>query len=278
MNVLRRALALVLVLLWLVPGFGFIDLLYSWNPEWAVMVEAGWGLFVSLGLALPLAVGALKPSRAAAALKHLAVAVAALVVAVVVGREPQAWWMLLAAAASTATLAGLARRVPEAPSALGRSTLLLVLAAVAVPFALTYAWQMTAAGWDGPPADITNDVDHYVIQVALVLAAPALTVLAATVSTTRRMAGTGAALMIGYSGLVSWAFPGTLAGWPSGISAAAMGWGLSVAVASWWPGVRPGQRGPAPRTSPGPSSTAVRRARPSPHRPAAPRAPRPPAR
>lgn len=243
------------------------------------MVEAGWGLFVSLGLALPLAVGALRPSRAGAALKHLAVAVAALVVAVVVGREPQAWWMLLAAAVSAATLAGLARRVPAAPSVTaGPSPTLLILAAGAVPFALTYAWQMTAAGWDGPPADITNDVDHYVVQVALVLAAPALTVLAATVSTTRRMAGTGAALMIGYSGLVSWAFPGTLAGWPAAISVAAMVWGLAVLVASWWPGVRPGRRGPAPRTSPGRSSTVVRRARPSPRRPADPRAPRPPAR
>lgn len=235
-NVLLRAWALVLAVLWSVPGFGVIDLLFSWNPEWPVMVEAGWGLFVSFGLTLPLLVVVVSPPRAGAALRHLVVAAAALVAAVVVGRETEAWWMLLVTAVSVATVFALARRVPPAPAPLGgRSPALVALAAVAVPFALAYAWQTTTAGWDGPPADITNDVDHYVIQAALALVVPALVLLAAVWPANRRLSGTAAALMAGYSGLVSWSFPGTLAGWPAWVSAAAMAWAVVALALAWWP-------------------------------------------
>ena len=202
-NVLLRAWALVLAVLWSVPGFGVIDLLFSWNPQWPVMVEAGWGLFVSFGLTLPLLVVVVRPARAGGALRHLGVATAALVVAVVAGR--------------------------------GRSPVLVSLAVVAVPFALAYAWQTTTAGWEGPPADITNDVDHYVIQAALALVVPALVLLAAVWPANRRLSGTAAALMAGYSGLMSWSFPATLAGWPPWASAAAMAWAVVVLALAWWP-------------------------------------------
>ncbi|MFO6452916.1 MULTISPECIES: hypothetical protein [unclassified Aeromicrobium] len=232
--VLLRLWAVLVALVWLVPGFGLIDLFFSWNPDWPVMVEAGWGLFVSLGLALPLLVAAVRPASAQAALAQLSVAGAALLGAVVLGREAEAWWMLLLAAVSGLTVWAIARRQPSSSSSPVRLRALVPLALVAVPFALTYAWRMTTAGWDGPPADITNDVDHYVIQAALALAVPALALLA-TRSGSLRLSGTSAALMAGYSGLVSWAFPGTLAGWPAWISVGAMAWAAVVLAVTWWP-------------------------------------------
>ena len=78
---------------WVLPGFGVIDLTVTWDPEWPVMLEAGWGVLFTVGVGLPFLVVAIRPGLGRAALAQLYVVTAALVVGVVAGLEPQSWWI-----------------------------------------------------------------------------------------------------------------------------------------------------------------------------------------
>ena len=142
MRILIRALLVLCTLTWWVlPGFGVIDLTVTWDPEWPVMLEAGWGVLFTVGVGLPFLVTAIRPpARETSA--PLYVVIAALVVGVVVGLEPQSWWifaMLLLEVPlilAIAPPAHLARARPHVP--------LLILAVVGAPAALAYAWDMAA--------------------------------------------------------------------------------------------------------------------------------------
>ena len=44
-----RVLAVLCALTWLVlPGFGVIDLSVTWDPGWPVVLEASWGVFMTV--------------------------------------------------------------------------------------------------------------------------------------------------------------------------------------------------------------------------------------
>ncbi len=237
-----RALVRVLLVLcaltwWVLPGMGVIDLSVTWDAEWPVMLEAGWGVLFTVGLGLPFMVTAIRPRLARAALAQLYVVTAALFVGVVVGLEPQSWWifamlllevpLILAIAPS----ARLTRSRPDAP--------LLVLAVLAAPVALVYAWDMAALNrLSLLTSDITNDVDHYAVQAALALALCALPGVAALWPSTRGLLGTSTAAMATYLGLVSYNWPGVAGGFSAGWSLAVMVWACAVLVATWWPSLQ----------------------------------------
>jgi hypothetical protein len=50
----RRILAGFLALTWvIVPGFGLVDLSVTWDPAWPQVLEAGWGLYMTLFVGIP---------------------------------------------------------------------------------------------------------------------------------------------------------------------------------------------------------------------------------
>ena len=209
-RLLIRALLVVCTLTWWVlPGFGLIDLTVTWDPEWPVMLEAGWGVLFTVGVGLPFLVVAIRPGLARASLAQLYVVTAALVVGVVAGLEPQSWWIFAMLLLEVPLIFAMA---PSTRLQRGRTQApLLALAVIATPAALVYAWDMADLNrLSLPNSDITNFVDHYAVQAALALALIALPAVAALWPDTRRLLGTSTALMAGYLGLVSYFWPGEL--------------------------------------------------------------------
>jgi hypothetical protein len=234
-----RALVRVLLVLctlswWVLPGMGVIDLSVTWDPEWQVALEAGWGLLFTVGLGLPFLVTALRPRLARAALLQLYVVTATLLVGAVLGLEPEMWWIFLGLAIEAPLLLLVAPPVP-----LERHRLhlpLLGLAVVAAPVGAVYAWRMAASNrLTLITSDITNDVDHYAVQAALGLALVALPAVGSVRSDARRLLGTSTALMAAYLGLVSYSWPLTDGGFGAGWSVAVMAWAVGVLGATWWP-------------------------------------------
>ena len=237
-RLLIRVLLVVCTLTWWVlPGFGLIDLGVTWDPDWPVMLEAGWGLLFTVGVGLPFLVTAVSPDHARVALAQLYVVTAALVVGAVVGLEPQAWWIFVMLLLEVPLIFAIA---PSTRLQRGRTQApLLALAVVATPPALIYAWDMADLNRLGlPNSDITNLVNHYAVQAALALALIALPAVAAMWPDTQRLLGTSTALMAGYLGLVSYFWPGELGGFSAGWSVAVMVWAAAVLAATWWPGLQ----------------------------------------
>ena len=232
---LRGLASLSALTWWVLPGMGVIDLTVTWDPDWPVMLEAGWGLLCTVGLGLPFLLAAVAPAYARSALTQVLVVGAALAVAAVVGQEPPMWWFFVLLALEVPALALLGRG-PAASAP--RSPLLLVLAAVAAPVALAHAWSMLADNRalhvDG---DITMGVDHYAVQGALGLALVALPVVAG-LGLGRRLLGTSTALMAGYLGLVGYSWVDVQADLGDAASLGAMAWAAAVLSATWWPTAR----------------------------------------
>ena len=233
---LVRPVAALVALWWWIPFFGIIDLTVTWDPDWPVMLEAGWGLFFLLFVGLPFMVLAVRPTAAPAAIVQLVVAAVLLALAAVVSLEGQAlWWAGVVALATTfvATLRGRGQILPWVTTV---DRPLLALALVALPAWAVYAWQMAADNRaELPTADITNDVDHFSVQAAVALTMVAMTAVAGLRSSGRRLHGTCVALTAGYLGLLSFFWPGAVAGFDAVWSVLAMVWGAAVGVAAWWP-------------------------------------------
>lgn len=234
--ILVRPVAGLLALWWWVPFFGIIDLTVTWDADWPVMLEAGWGLFFLLFAGLPFMLIAVWPRAAAASVVQLAVSTAVLAVAAAVSLEWQALVVALVMAAATAFVAAVRGRRSVRPWVTTADRSLLGLAAVSLPPWGVYAWQMAAANrmaW--PNSDITNSVDHYSVQAAVALTMVAMTAVAGLRSRGRRLHGTCVALTAGYLGLVSFFWPGVDGGFDAVWSVLAMLWGAAVGVAAWWP-------------------------------------------
>ena len=231
---IRVLLALCTLTWWVLPGMGVIDLTVTWDPDWPVMLEAGWGLFFTVGVGLPFLVTAIRPNLARVALTQLYVLTAALVVGAVVGLEPQSWWIFVMLLIEVPLIFAIA---PSTRLQRGRTQIpLLALAVIATPAALVYAWDMADLNrLSLPNSDITNFVDHYAVQAALALALIALPAVAALWPDTRRLLGTSTALMAAYLGLVSYYWPGEWGGFNAGWSVAVMVWAGAVLAAAWWP-------------------------------------------
>lgn len=234
-GLLRIGLGICALTWWALPGMGLIDLTVTWDPDWQVMLEAGWGMLFTAGLGLPFAVAALRPRLAGAALAQLYVVTICLLLGIAVGLEPQAWWVLAMLVVEMPLLrAAVCAPLPTR----GRPGLpLLVLGIAAAPPALYYAWDMARLNranltW---MSDITNGVDHFSVQAATGLSVVALALVASCWRGTRRLLGTSAALIAGYLGLVSVAWPGQDAGVGTAWSVAVLAWAAAVLAASWWP-------------------------------------------
>lgn len=219
---------------WILPAMGVIDLTVTWDEEWPVVLEAGWGVLFT-GLGLSFLVSGIAPRIAPAALVHGYVVTVALVVAAVAGLEPETWWIFAMLAIELPVLRLLARRSPSVRR--GLHPPMAALAVLAAPVGLAYAWSMADKNRQAlPHGDITNDVDHFSVQAALGLALVLLPLAAALLPLTRRLLGTVAALMAGYLGLVSSQWQGQLGGFDESWSVATMAWAAAVLVAAWWPG------------------------------------------
>jgi hypothetical protein len=219
---------------WVLPAMGVIDLTVTWDKDWLVVLEAGWGMVMTVGLGLPFLLAALRPSLAHPALVQLYVASVALVAGAVLGVEPQTWWIFAMLAIEVPVLRLFAGRA--VPAQRGRHLPLLVLGALSAPAWIPYAWTMADYNRQSlSGADITNDADHFAVQAALGIALVLLPVAGALWSPGRRLFATSTALMAGYVGLVSFSWPDQLGGFSPTWSVATMMWAVAVLAAGWLP-------------------------------------------
>jgi hypothetical protein len=234
-TIVARALAVLVALTWLVfPGFGLIDLSVSWDPDWPVVLEASWGVFMTVLVGGSFLAVAVRPLRTAPARVTLLVALATWLVAAAAALE----WQLLGYAAVLAVQAGvlvavLPHREPARPQFRSPSVPLLVVSALGVAPWLVQAERMFRANRRDAGViigDVTMGVDHYAVQGALALALVALPLLAAWWPRGRRYLGVAAGLCAGYLGLVSSAFPATWAGFGATWSLLCLAWGVAVAL------------------------------------------------
>jgi hypothetical protein len=247
--VLARILAAFFALTWLIlPGFGLIDLSVTWDADWPVVLEASWGVFMTVLVGGSFLAVAVRPTRSAPAAAVLGVALAALLVSSVAGLE----WPLLGYVGLLAVqVAVLGVLVPARerlqPAAWSVSRPLLVLAALGIVPWLLHAERMLASNRRNAGVligDVTMGVDHYAVQGALALALVALPLLAACWPRGRRHLGLATGLCAGYLGLVSFAFPATWAGFSPLWSVLCMAWGAAVAgLAVAAPRLQPGELG-----------------------------------
>ena len=227
-----RVLAVFFALTWLVlPGFGLIDLSVTWDPDWPVVLEASWGVFMTVLVGGSFLAIAVRPTRASPATVTLLVSLATWLVAAAMGLE----WPLLGYAALLALQLPLVLLVPGRervrPVAWSVSRPMLVLAVLGIVPWLLHAERMFASNRRNAGVligDVTMGVDHYAVQGALALALVALSLLAACWPRGRRYLGTSAGLCGCYVGLVSFAFPVTWAGLSPLWSVLCMAWAAAI--------------------------------------------------
>jgi hypothetical protein len=232
--ILSRVLAVFLGLTWLVlPGFGLLDLSVTWDPEWPVVLEASWGVFMTVLVGGSFLAFAVRPGRAAPAGATLLVALTTLVLSAAAGLEPQLLgYAGLLAVEVVALLLVVPDREPLRPEWTPWLPLLTVAALGAVPWFVHADSMFRANRRDAGPAigELTMGVDHHAVQGALAVALVTLAVLAACWPRGRRYLGVSVGLCAGYLGLVSFAFPLTWAGFGPLWSALCMAWGATVAA------------------------------------------------
>ena len=227
------ALAGLFAIGWLVlPGFGAIDLSVTWSSEWPQVLEAGWGLFFTVLVAVPFVLAAVRPRACMPGIAQLVVATVALAVSALVAQETSLLAFAAALALQTAVVGGLSWSAWRERAEMPRpqpSTPLLVLAFAAVAPWLAYASHMWALNREArPDTDVTVGIDHYSVQGALGLALALLPLLAALRSDLSPFVPVCAGVAASYLGLVSLAWPDAAGGLGQAWSAAAIAWGLAL--------------------------------------------------
>jgi hypothetical protein len=233
---LVRLLAVFFALTWLVlPGFGLLDLSVTWDPDWPVVLEASWGVFMTVLVGGSFLAVAIRPQSAAPAGVTLLVAEGALLLSAAAGLEWQLLGLAALLAVEGAVLYGLVRRLPDRepirPVSVSVSVPLLAVAVLGVVPWSVHAWDMYAANRRSAGetiGELTMGIDHYAVQGGLAVALVALSLLAACWPRGRRFLGVAVGLCAGYLGLVSLAFPGTWAGLDTLWSILCMTWGVAV--------------------------------------------------
>jgi hypothetical protein len=235
-----RVLALLCALTWLVlPGFGLIDLSVSWDPDWPVVLEASWGVFMTVLVGGSFLVVAVHPRRSAPAFVVLVLALGALLLSAAAGLE----WQLLGYAALLAVempvllLASGRERV--APLNWSVQPSLLAVAALGVVPWLVHAGRVYRANRRDAGEtiqELTMGVDHHAVQGALAVALVALSLATALWPRGRRHLGLAIGMCAGYLGLVSFAFPGGWMGFSPLWSVLCMAWGAAIAGLAIAPG------------------------------------------
>lgn len=214
------------------PGFGLIDLSVTWDPEWPQVLEAGWGLYMTLLVGVPFTVVAerggvcLQPAVA-----QLAIAGIALIVSAAVAMEWQLILWALAIALETLIIAGLPPSLRRPPVLASPINPLLVLAALGTIPWMAYAiamWNLNRQ--NQVDTDITVGTDHYSVQGAFGLALLGLVTAAALSPTGRLLMGTCAGLAATYLGIVSWTWHPTAGSFNQTWSILCALWGLLVVL------------------------------------------------
>ena len=142
-----RVLAFFFALTWLVfPGFGLVDLSVTWDPDWPVVLEASWGVFMTVLVGGSFLAVGVAPHRTAPAQVTLLVTCAAWLVAAAAGLEWQLLGYVGVLVVQAAVLGALLPyREPVRPFSWSVSRPLLVVAALGVVPALLHAERMFAA-------------------------------------------------------------------------------------------------------------------------------------
>ena len=235
-----RGLAGLFAVSWIVlPGFGVIDLSVTWDADWPQVLEAGWGLFSTVIVGAAFALIVTRPRASAPPVAQLLVAALSLGVSAVIAEETRLLWLAGMLALQIVIVGGLSpnawyRGMDISVSRPTVSRPLLLLAGLGVAPWLAYALHMWASNRQGHPGDVTLGIDHYAVQGALALAIALLPALAALRPDVFPFLATCAGVAAAYLGLVSIAWPNSLAGLGQAWSIAAMAWGvalLAVAVA-----------------------------------------------
>lgn len=204
-----RALSVVFALTWLfLPGFGVLDLVASWYSDWPVALEAGWGLFAILLVAVPLLLLGFVPRLVPVARFELGLAVVTMTVAALATVQ---WWLLAFAAGAALeayVLLRVARRwrvgrtAAPRPPVVGVVPMLVALLGVG-PW-LAYAVHMVLESYDDAAVhDVTMGVDHYAVQAALAVSVLVLGLLAVALPVANRLMGWTAGLVAVYLGVLS---------------------------------------------------------------------------
>ena len=230
--ILRRVLAGVFALSWFgFPGFGLIDLSVTWDPEWPQLLEAGWGLYMTMFVGIPFAVIAARERLRVPAAVQLFTAATVLIVSAIPARE---WQLLLLGTAIVAeTLIVTGRPSPHRFISQIRPTwqpLLIPAALGTIPWLLYSAAMWSRNRQARTDTDITIGIDHYSVQGGYALATVVLVTLAAVWPTGRLLMGLCAGLSSLYLGVVSWAWHPGQASFNRTWSALCVLWGLSVIV------------------------------------------------
>jgi hypothetical protein len=235
-TIIVRLVAVLFAVTWLVfPGFGLIDLSVTWDRDWPVVLEASWGVVMTVLVGGSFLAAAATPRRTAPAQMTVLVTLATWLVAVVVGLEWQLLGYAVVLALEVVAMGALLRARERVRPSWSVSRPVLVVACLGVLPWLLHADRMLTGNRRGAGVvigDVTMGVDHYAVQGALAMAMPALALLAACWPRGRRFLGIGVALCAGYLGLVSAAFPGAFAGFSPLWSWLCMAWAAAVAALS----------------------------------------------
>jgi hypothetical protein len=233
--VTARALAALWTLTWLLlPGMGLIDLSVSWDRDWEVVLEASWGISMTVLVGGSFLAVAVRPERARPAWATLGVTLVGWSVAAVAGLEgPLLGFVALLAMQAAVLLALLPERPRWRPIDRSVAPALLVVAALGVVPWLVHAddvWRANRRGAGVALGEVTNGIDHHAVQGALALSLVVLPLLAACWPEGRRYLGVSAGLCAGYVGLVSVAFPGEWAGFSPTWSWLCLAWAAALVL------------------------------------------------
>lgn len=235
--VTARALAALWTLSWLLlPGMGLIDLSVSWDEDWDVVLEASWGISMTVLVGGSFLAVAVQLQHARAAWVALGVTLVGWLVAAVAGLEwPLLGFVALLAGQAAVLLAVLPERPRWRPIDWSVSPALLAVASLGLVPWLVHAdevWRANRRGAGVVLGEVTNGIDHHAVQGALALSLVVLPLLAACWPEGRRFLGTSAGVCAGYLGLVSVAFPGEWAGFTPTWSWLCLAWAATLVVLS----------------------------------------------
>lgn len=207
------------------------------------LLEAGWGLLLTVLVAVPFGALAVRPASTAAMLQLL-VCAASLAVAAVAAGELGGLWPAVALLALVTAHRSLAPGGAGAGRPARSVPALAVLAGVSAVGVAPYALDLVRAAREPRfPVDITLGLDHWPVQAALALAVPAVTAVAATGARGWPVAAWTAGSSGAGLGAVSVAYPGHAASLGRAGGAGALLWGVLVAAAVLRRR-RPGSAGP----------------------------------
>jgi len=203
------------------------------------MLEAGWGLYMTLLVGIPFTAVAVRPRAAAVAAVQLYVAAGALIVSAIPAFE----WQLLVLGAviivETVVVTGLPSLPDFEPPRRGSWHPLWIPAVVGTIPWLVYAmamWDLNRQ--DRIDGDITTGIDHYSVQGAFALVSIVLVTFAALWPTGRVLMGMCVGLSALYLGLVSWVWHPTLASFNQTWSGLCVLWGGAVSALCAFPNSR----------------------------------------